>query len=47
LIEIIRANRAGGSRAMADAIRNAVSSHAADDSVFDDLTLVVLKRNPA
>jgi len=47
LIEVIRANRDKKSAQLAGAIRDAVSSHAAPTHVFDDITLVVIKRPPA
>ena len=47
LIDVIRANRTASSKEIADAIRSAVSAHATTDQVYDDLTLVVLKRDLA
>ena len=44
LIEVIKRHADGSSREIADAILSATSAHAAEDTVFDDLTLVVLKR---
>ena len=47
LTELIRTNRNRKSAEIADAIRVAVSSFAAPTHVFDDITVVVIKRNPA
>ncbi len=44
LIEVSTSNRNRSSVEIADAIRGAVSSHASTGQVFDDLTLVVIKR---
>ena len=47
LIEIIKANKSRSSVEIGDAIRAAVSAHATTDTVYDDLTFVVLKRDPS
>lgn len=43
--EIVRANKSKSSAEIADAVRQAVAAHASASQVFDDLTLVVIKRN--
>ena len=46
LIDVINANSGKRSAEIAEAIRVAVSAYASPSHVFDDLTLVVIKRNP-
>lgn len=45
LTRVVEDSRDKSCAEIADAVRNAVADHAATGSVFDDLTLVVLKRN--
>ncbi|MCX6834852.1 MAG: SpoIIE family protein phosphatase [candidate division Zixibacteria bacterium] len=45
LIEVVKANSARRSVEIAGAIREAVSKHASATHVYDDLTVVVIKRN--
>jgi len=45
LTEVIRANRARKSSEIADAIREAVYAYAGPSHIFDDITVVVIKRN--
>lgn len=47
LVEVVRSNRSRPSTEITEAINQAVSEHAASNHVFDDITLVVIKRNPA
>jgi len=47
LTEVVRSNLSRPSAEIAKAINQAVSGHAATNHVFDDITLVVIKRNPA
>ncbi|RKX28886.1 MAG: hypothetical protein DRP47_03190 [Candidatus Zixiibacteriota bacterium] len=45
LIELIKTNRDKPAHQIQDVIRRAVRAHAAPDHVFDDFTMIVLKRN--
>jgi phosphoserine phosphatase RsbU/P len=46
LTEVIKANRERKSSEIADAIREAVYAYAAPTHIFDDITVVVIKRHP-